>query len=467
MRSFGTLSECLDHVAGRGAPPVWSASMERLAAEHEHLQALVRDPAVQVYGANTLVGHRDDEAVAEPAAMAAEILRTHAIAAPPWLDDHAVRCIGYAKLYSWAAGLSGASPGLFDGVSELVRSEDFRPDVPRGASYSCGDVIPAAHWARAALHELSASGAHAVRPGEIMALINGNFVHVGLAVAMVARLERTSVLAVEAAALFHSIAGANASNLYFVSTAERAWTTNAVRYIAERAGRPLAAADVQDPVSMRAIPQVLETWDVAVDDFLAETNHLLFKPSCNPFVDPRHAFPISQASFLAPTLSVKTGALVEAALFLMWAVLGWTRHLLSGRVPDVPRDGSTAASPLGLIQYPKLMTAICEQTRMNLGRRTFAAGSDTSYGIEDIWSNGVFTLAQLERALDDLDNLFCLGLWIVRRLVDDFGLGDRARSDLLDACADCASARELDRRVSAHLDAGRPRPARDLFWRAR
>ena len=220
-------------------------------------------------------------------------------------------------------------------------------------------------------------------------------------------------------------------------------------------------------MSLRAIPQVLETWDVAADDFLAETNHLLFKPSCNPFVDPRHAFPISQASFLAPTLSVKTSALVDAALFLMWAVLGWTRHLLSGRVPDVPRDGSTAASPLGLIQYPKLMTAICEQARMDLGRKTFAAGSDTSYGIEDIWSNGVFTLAQLERALDDLDGLFCLGLWIVRRLVDDFGLGDRARSELLDACADCASAGELDRRVSAHLDAGSSRPAHELFWRTR
>ena len=269
------------------------------------------------------------------------------------------------------------------------------------------------------------------------------------------------------AALFHSITLANSSNLYFVSTAERAWAAHAVRHIAERVGRPLAAADVQDPVSMRAIPQVLETWGVAVDDFLEETNHLLFKPSCNPFVYERHAFPISQASFLAPTLSVKTGALVEAALFVMWAVLGWTKHLLSGRVDGVPRDGSTAASPLGLIQHPKLMQAICEKARIDLGRRTFAAGSDTSYGIEDIWTNGLFALAQLEQGLDELQGLFCRGLWIVRRLVDDCGLEGRVRSDLLDACAKCATVGEAERRVSAHLAAGRPRSAHKLFWRGR
>ena len=303
--------------------------------------------------------------------------------------------------------------------------------------------------------------------GEIMALINGNFVHVGQAVAMVAKLERTSVLTVEAAMLFHSVARANPSNLCFVSTAERAWAAHAVRHIAQRDGRPPAAAEVQDPVSMRAIPQVLETWGVAVDDFLEETNYLLFKPSCNPFVDERHAFPLSQASFLAPTLSVKTGALIEAALFLMWAVLGWTKHLLSGRVDGIPRDGSTATSPLGLIQHPKLMQAICERARIDLGRRIFAAGSDTSYGIEDIWANGVFTLAQLEQALDDLQGLFCRGLWIVKRLVEDFGLEGRGRSDLLGACAGCATVGELDRCVSAQLDAGRPAATLERFRRGR
>ncbi|MCZ0941864.1 MAG: aromatic amino acid lyase [Gammaproteobacteria bacterium] len=467
MRPVGVLAECLDHVSNRSAPPLWAAGADRLDAEHRHLQALVRDPAVRVYGANTLMGHRDAETIPNPEAMTAEILRTHAIAAPPWHDRHTARCIGYAKLYSWAAGLSGVSPELFEGVSELVTREDFNPQVPVGASYSCGDVIPASHWAKAVLDELSRSGFHEVRPGEAMALINGSFVHVGLAVAMVSNLQRTSALAVEAAALFHSAALANPSNLYFVATAERAWASKAVRYVADRSRRSLAATGTQDPVSLRAIPQVLETWSDAVGDFLGELNYLLFKPSCNPFIDERYAFPISQASFLAPTLSVKTGGVIEAALFLMWALLGWTSHLLSGRVPDIPRDGSTAASPLGQIQRPKLMTAICEKARMDLGRRTFAAGSDTSYGIEDIWTNGVFTLAQLKCALDALESMFCQSVWTIRRLADDFGLARVAGSELLDACAGCSTSAEAAERLSAALREGCPREAHQLFWNGR
>ena len=467
MSRVGILAECLDHVSRRTAPPLWAAGAERLGAEHRHLQALVRDPAIRVYGANTLTGHRDAEAVADPASITSEILRTHAIGSPPWLDRHAARCIGYAKLYSWAAGLSGVSPELFDGVRELVLRDDFSPQVPGAASYSCGDVIPASHWATAVLDELSRSGAHAARPGEVMALINGNFVHVGQAVAMVGRIQRVSALAVEAASAFHSAALANPSNLYFVATSERAWASSAVEYVKRRAKRRLSASDEQDPVSLRAIPQVLETWGNAVGDFLGEVAYLLFKPSCNPFIDERHPFPISQASFLAPTLSVKTGGVIEAALFLMWAALGWTSHLLSGRVPGIPRDGSTSASPLGLIQCPKLMMAICEKARMDLGRRAFAAGADTSYGIEDIWTNGTFTLAQLERALEDMESVFCLGVWVVHRLADDFGLERVADSEALDACAGCGTAAEAAERLSTLLRKGRPREAHALFWSGR
>ena len=462
--AVGTLVECLEHVAQRSAPNLWGSGMERLANEHRHLQALVQDPAIRVYGANTLVGHRDSESVTDQGAITAEILRTHAIGSPPWLDEETVRCIGYAKLYSWAAGLSGVSPELFDRVANLVTRSDFNPKLPSGASYSCGDVIPAAHWATAILGEHNCISMYEAKPGEIMALINGNFVHVGRAVGIVAKIRRTSALAIESAALFHSAALANSSNLYFFATAERAWASNAVRYIADRTRRPLAATVMQDPVSLRAVPQVLETWGNAVDDFLSEASYLLFKPSCNPIIDEGHPFPISQASFLAPTLSIKTSALIEAAFFLMWALLGWTNHLLSGRVSGIPRDGSTSVSPLGVIQCPKLMAAICEKMRMDLGRRTFAAGAETSYGTEDLWTNGVFTLSQLERALEDLEKVFCLGVWVIRWLVDNVGLDRVANSELLDTCAGCGTIEEAVEQVSGLLKKGRPKEAYELFW---
>ena len=300
-----------------------------------------------------------------------------------------------------------------------------------------------------------------------MALVNGAFVHVGQAAALAVRLQRATALAVESAALFHGAARANPSNLHFVATAERAWASMAVRLVAERDGRGFCAPRRQDPVSLRGIPQLLEAWGSATGDYLGEVGHLLFKPSGNPLVKVGCDFPLSQASFLAPALSLRTGAVIEAALLLMWAALGWTRHLLSGRVDGVPRDGATLASPLGLIQAPKLMAAVLEGARMDFGRRTFASGADASSGVEDIWTHGTSTLKQLDGVLDALEEALGMGLWVVRRLADGVGLNWVAQSELLDACAGCATPGEARERVSGVLAEGRPEMAQRLFWSAR
>ena len=464
MRPFESLSECISCIETVRAPTVWAASLNAIETEHNHLRALVEEPTLRVYGANTLVGHRDCETVSEPSAITAEILRTHAIGGAPWYERHTVKCIGYAKLYSWTAGLSGVSRQLFESVGDLLLDPNFNPRVPQAASYSCGDVIPAAHWANCVLEELAVRRSHTVRPGEIMALINGSFVHVGYAVSLTTKLERIWALSLEVALLFHSVTLANMSNLYFVSASERNWARQAVNYVREHSGRPIAAAAIQDPVSLRAIPQILEAWCSAIDGFLGETNYVLDKPSSNPFVDPKHPFPISQASFLSPTLSIKTSTLIEAVLFLMWALLGWVKHLLSGRIAGIPRDGGTAASPLGLIQYPKLMTAICADARLKLGRKTFASGSDTSYGIEDLWTNGVLGLAQLEEGLDKLQSMLCLAIWTLIRVVEDFDLEGRVTSNLLHAIAGCERRSDVSPRVSAYLDAGGLKELRQMFW---
>src|SRR5690606_31922805 len=60
--------------------------------------------------------------------------------------------------------------------------EEFWPSVPVQSSYSCGDVIPGAHWARSVLDHLARRGTpYDLRRGEGMALINGSFVHLGYA----------------------------------------------------------------------------------------------------------------------------------------------------------------------------------------------------------------------------------------------------------------------------------------------
>jgi hypothetical protein len=68
-------------------------------------------------------------------------------------------------------------------------------------------------------------------------------------------------------------------------------------------------------------------------------------------------------------------------------------------MPPIALDASTPSDKLGLIQYPKIMTALVEDARLKLGRRTFASGSCTSYGVEDLWTNGLSTVSQLDQLM--------------------------------------------------------------------
>ena len=458
-----TLAECLACVVNGEAPPAWNARHVALQRERNHIEALLSDPAVRVYGTNTLCGHRDAERVSDVEVAAEDVIASHAIGGPPWHGTHAARCIGYAKLYAWAAGGSGVSPALFGGVRELVSDPMFRPQVPRGATYSCGDVIPAAHWARSVLEELARRRAYRAGVGEIMALINGAFVHVGYAVHAAARLERAWALTTATAAAFHALTGANASNLHTGEKDRRTRAARAVSYVRGRAWRPLTTAHRQDPVSLRAIPQLMDAWCAAIDDFLLETGGALERPSANPFIDLRHPFPLSQASFLAPSLEIRTGALIEAVLLMMWALQGWTKHLLSGRVQGVPRDAATAGAPLGLIQHAKRVMALGAEARARLGRRTFVDGADASYGIEDLWTHGVGEIDRLVYGLDTLERMLCMGLEAVCRAVDDHGLGERLPGELLEVVREAAGGGE-HRTGSEHLEGHRLEKVRRLFW---
>lgn len=459
------LEDYLRAVATRSQPDLWRECTTRLEADHQHLQGLLQDGSVAIYGANTLTGHRDGERVtaADLTSFQNNLLHTHAIAETPDHDDYTARCITYAKLHSWAAGHSGVSPELFRSLSELAGREDFHPGVPTGCSYSSGDVIPAAHWARAVLQALKQSRHYEPGPGEVMALINGCFVHTGYAASLVPRLRKAWALFLEVTALSNSVSQANPSNLHFGADSGPPWARQAVAYLRTGAVRPGTGAGTQDPVSMRAVPQVLETLCDAVDGYLLELEKVLSRPSGNPLFDETVDYPLSQASFLAPVLSVRTGALLESLLFAMWSIQGRTSHLLSGKVKGVPQDAASEASALGLIQYPKLMMATLEEARLKYGRRTFASGSQTSYGVEDLWSSGVMVARQLDGILDDFMYLCGIELYIQLYVDRGFDTGLASRSELPGLCRDCAGPREVMNRVSRHIDNGGLEEAARLF----
>ena len=396
------LKEFIESVNNLHCPKIWSDCTERIEKENEHLQQLAWDTAISIYGANTLPGHRDDERLStdDIAKYQDDLLLSHAIQIDDsHYSDYTARCITYARLYSWAAGMSGVSPRLFGFVSKLAVDASFLPEIPKNLSYSSGDVIPASHWAKAILSELHDIRGGTVQPGEMMALINGSFVQLGYAASLVEKLRTGWLLFLELSSLSHIFSQANESNLYAFPTKSRSWTKLSIEHIR---GKPASVQkNTQDSVSLRAMPQVIDAMCISMGAYLEEINHMLLRPSGNPLYDTTTDAPLSQASFLAPTLTINAGSLIEALLFSMWSIVSRTNYLLSGDVDGIPQDAASSKSHLGLIQYPKLMMSVLEKARLNCGRRIYASGSSTSYGIEDLWNNGLATLGQLDDLLDD------------------------------------------------------------------
>lgn len=398
-----TLHEMVWAATTLSEPQRWQAVSSRIEAEHQHKTALLSNGAIPVYGANTLTGHRDGENVEQSDVVAYqyEILDSHAIATAPFYDDSVARHITFAKLYNLCAGGSGVSPALFSRLRELALSADFTPLVPRHASYSSGDVIPAAHWAR---EMLNWRAPYTPEAGEVMALINGNFVVLGRGAELVFRLCDLVRRSLDNTARMLFVTHCDAVPFHVEKPSSRCWVVDVFRALEGWCVAPLAGFR-QKSVSLRATPQVVQGLCDALDDWLCEINRLLTLPSGNPLFDPSHPAPLSQASFLTPVLSVKTGSLIEHLLLFAWAATGRTQFLLSGEVSGVPRDASTGQSRLSLIQYPKLMTACLEEARMIAGRRVFASGASTSYGIEDIWTQSLTQLDQLNAVIELLGRL--------------------------------------------------------------
>jgi histidine ammonia-lyase len=409
MSRVSTLQQCLQAIDTHSSPAAWASALPAIKAESAQFQAILAAGKVPIYGATTLVGHRDHErlSAAEAQTFQADFLASHAIGAAPWYSNQIARCIGYAKLYALAAGGSGISSELYQATIQRVLDPNFAPQVPQGCSYSCGDVIPGAHWAQAVLNH---PPQYPPAAGEVMALLNGSFVHVGYTLGIIAPLEQFGTLLIETTRLNNQLVEANRVNF---AAPCRGHSQAIVQSIAESLGTDYADYRRQDPVSVRATPQIIETFVEAGRSLYQQLDYHLRCPSGNPLFSADFDYPLSQASFLAPSLSLKTEAVIEAILFALWASVSRTQYLLSGQIASIPADGANAQNALPLIQLPKLMMSILERCRQSAGRRIFAAGAQTSNGTEDLWTYGVNTTEQLDRLCTEGAQMLAIEMFVL------------------------------------------------------
>jgi histidine ammonia-lyase len=401
----------LEHAERHTVPAAWREAEPRVAADAAALDALLRGPASPaVYGVTTLVGHLDDRRLPpeEMARFQEELLRNHALGSAPYYPECEAACVGYCKAHFYSLGGSAVSPELFRRLRAAVADVAFRPRIPQSCSYSCGDVIPAAHWGLDLLQYLRREKPYRLRPKEGLSLINGCFVEAGVALARLPEVQSTWLAYLVAGRMNARLCRANRSDYSPLLATDNADPIRVVSALVRDEAAGEREEGRQDPVSVRAFPQVAAALAEAVTGYLDALDQTLSRRSDNPLVLHEAPEPLSQASFLAPRLALAAGQLIEAWLLALWSAERRLHWLLSGRVPGVPLNGSPDEGGLGFIQVPKLATAVLEETRLLAGRRTFASGSSTSYGIEDLWSFGLETLNVLTGVLRNARRLLAI-----------------------------------------------------------
>jgi len=395
MSEFKKLKELLIFAENPSVLGLDADELVTMQRENMHLSGMLKR-GVRVYGMNTAVGHRDTQSIDEGEKLWLEIVDSHFIGTGIPYSLFQTRCIGFAKLMQWRSGRSGVSPNLFIHVARVIADCEFSPIIPSGQSYSSGDVIPATHWAVAVLQGTKSLSKFSGAP-EPMPLINGSFLHVGLAAASIPIYDRCFDLWLSSAEkiLYHICR--NNSLVYSLGRFSKDFFSQSSRDIMFSKA-PLLGA--QDAVSVRASLDVADVMRQRRDEMGLRLNNALSRPSSNPLINDNFDFPISQASFLEPGLVIAQSAFIETILLAMWVSVSRIQYVLSGQLASIPMDGG--GTGLGMIQRPKRMLAILEHARIKAGRRVFASGGSSSNGIEDLWTNGVF----ISELIEDLCNMF-------------------------------------------------------------
>ena len=128
------------------------------------------DSGGTAYGFSTFFGHLDNHTIQPEDSQV--LLDAHLVGTPRPLSEKESRAITLIKLCQLMQGGSGISPETFDRVLEGL---DRTVSIDLDASYGSGDVVPGAWWVNSTL-----GSTPDFQRGDLIALINGSFVPVGL-----------------------------------------------------------------------------------------------------------------------------------------------------------------------------------------------------------------------------------------------------------------------------------------------
>lgn len=435
-------------LAGRGATvEVTVPARLRVAESHDFAERVSRQRAV--YGRTTGVGANRTDAVADPARHAVGLLRSHATSAGSLRSAERVRAMLVVRLNQLAAGGSGASPALLDGLLAMLDA-DALPLVREYGSVGTGDLSALATTALALAGEGATSvplplfvamGAHDALP-----FMSSNAATIGdSALAVVALRSCADAATVVAALTFAAVDGNDEA---FSAAMERTTPFPGARAVARRmrglVGELGPAARIQDPFSLRTIPQVHGAFLDALDRVDQVVTAMANAPAENPVIVPGLGIAHHggfHGAYLAQALDAVASALAQSAQ-LTFARCCLLNDPALTTLPAFLSDGTPGASGAMAVEY--VAASLLGALRL-LAMPAGLQSVTLSRGVEDDASFASIAAAKLLAAVADYRTLVACELVVTVRAVRMRGVAFASDSPLRGAMATCA---DLDASVS-------------------
>lgn len=255
-----------------------------------------------LYGRSTGVGaNRSIQITVDPAIHALMLLRSHATSAGEARSADRVRAMLVIRLNQLAAGGSGVDPSVLSGLLGMIRA-DALPDVRELGSIGTGDLSALATTALALMGEgvtrAALAGPTPFGAADGLAFISSNAAALADAALAAASLRESARAALVIAALtFHAVGGnaeAYSTGAYLTTPFPGARVVcEVLRDLlgsdpagarVDRSGNRIAAARIQDPFGLRAVPQVHGPVLDQVDAAISVIEALVNAPTENPLV---------------------------------------------------------------------------------------------------------------------------------------------------------------------------------------
>ncbi|GAB3757874.1 histidine ammonia-lyase [Ramlibacter monticola] len=404
------------------------SAREGLAAAHAAVQSIL-DAGLVAYGINTGFGKLAQTVI--PVQRLAELQRnlvlSHAVGTGAPLPDGVVRLVLATKAVSLARGHSGVRAEIVDALLALFNA-GVLPRIPaKGSVGASGDLAPLAHLACVLIGEGEAQladgrvvpGAEALRsiglspfvlgPKEGLALLNGTQVSTALALAGLFGAENVFAAAMMAGALsLEAVRGSvrpfdarihdarGQSGQISVAAAMRALLEGS-EIVPSHAG----CGRVQDPYSIRCIPQVMGACldnlqhaarVLRIEANAASDNPLVFADTGEVISGGNfHAEPVAFAADIIALAVAEVGAISERRMALL------LDSSLSGLPPFLVRDGGVNSG----FMIAQVTAAALASENKSLAHPASVDSLPTSANQEDHVSMATFAARRLSDMVDN------------------------------------------------------------------